>query len=148
MPIALTRLVTSIQGPRACDARIDYRWCSTRAYEAKAFDRMPAETRAEWVIVTTVDQFHDEYICRSLEAGCHVITEKPDAQPDWFITHTQAQPIPGVPMRIELSGDVYKHVSTFPYSRLSGWHSVVYRRARLPANERSHQLDASPKVER
>ena len=43
---------------------------------------MPAETRAEWVIVTTVDQFHDEYICRALEAGCHVITEKRDAQPE------------------------------------------------------------------
>ena len=47
------------------------------AYAAKAFDRMLAETRPEWVIVTTVDRYHDDYICRALEAGCHVITEKP-----------------------------------------------------------------------
>jgi len=29
------------------------------------------------VIVTTRDCYHDDYICRSLEAGCDVITEKP-----------------------------------------------------------------------
>lgn len=46
-------------------------------YDGKAFDQMLAETRPEWVIVTTVDRYHDDYICRALEAGCNVITEKP-----------------------------------------------------------------------
>jgi predicted dehydrogenase len=46
-------------------------------YLAKDFDRMIAETRPDCVIVTTRDCFHDEYICRALELGCDVITEKP-----------------------------------------------------------------------
>jgi predicted dehydrogenase len=29
------------------------------------------------VIVVTIDRTHDEYICRAMEAGCDVITEKP-----------------------------------------------------------------------
>jgi hypothetical protein len=33
--------------------------------------------RPDCVIVTTIDRTHYEYICRSLEAGCDVITEKP-----------------------------------------------------------------------
>jgi predicted dehydrogenase len=33
--------------------------------------------RPDTVIVTTVDRYHHEYIIRSLEAGCDVITEKP-----------------------------------------------------------------------
>jgi predicted dehydrogenase len=41
------------------------------------FDRMLRETRPEVVIVTTVDCFHAKYICRALEAGCDVISEKP-----------------------------------------------------------------------
>lgn len=41
------------------------------------FDRMLRETRPDCVIVTTVDRYHHEYIIRSLEAGCDVITEKP-----------------------------------------------------------------------
>ena len=48
-----------------------------RGYAADAFDRMLAETRPDVVIVTTKDCFHDVYICRALEAGCDVITEKP-----------------------------------------------------------------------
>jgi len=46
-------------------------------YAAQDFDRMLAETRPDVVIVTTVDQFHDEYIVRAMELGCDVITEKP-----------------------------------------------------------------------
>jgi len=46
-------------------------------YLAKDFDRMIAETRPDCVIVTTRDCFHDEYICRALQLGCDVITEKP-----------------------------------------------------------------------
>jgi predicted dehydrogenase len=41
------------------------------------FDRMLQETRPDCVIVTTVDRYHHEYIIRSLDAGCDVITEKP-----------------------------------------------------------------------
>lgn len=41
------------------------------------FDRMLDETRPDIVIVTTVDCFHAKYICRALENGCNVITEKP-----------------------------------------------------------------------
>jgi predicted dehydrogenase len=41
------------------------------------FDLMLKETKPEVVIVTTVDCYHHEYIIRSLEAGCDVISEKP-----------------------------------------------------------------------
>jgi len=46
-------------------------------YPAEDFDRMIAETKPDCVIVTTKDCYHDEYICRALELGCDVITEKP-----------------------------------------------------------------------
>jgi predicted dehydrogenase len=42
-----------------------------------SFEAMIAGARPDCVIVTTVDRFHHEYIIRSLEAGCDVITEKP-----------------------------------------------------------------------
>lgn len=45
------------------------------AYED--FDTMLQTEKPDFVIVTTVDVFHAEYIIRSLEAGCDVITEKP-----------------------------------------------------------------------
>ncbi len=41
------------------------------------FDDMIQSTRPDCVIVTTVDRYHHEYIIRSLDAGCDVITEKP-----------------------------------------------------------------------
>jgi predicted dehydrogenase len=41
------------------------------------FDQMISESKAEAVIVATIDKFHDEYIIRSLDAGCDVISEKP-----------------------------------------------------------------------
>jgi predicted dehydrogenase len=41
------------------------------------FDTMIAETKPDVGIVTTVDRFHHEYICRLLEAGIDAITEKP-----------------------------------------------------------------------
>ena len=46
-------------------------------YSADQFDRMLAETKPDCVIVTTVDCYHDDYICRAMESGCDVITEKP-----------------------------------------------------------------------
>jgi len=48
-----------------------------RIFEARDFDRMLAEARPDVVIVTTIDGFHHEYICRAMELGCDVITEKP-----------------------------------------------------------------------
>jgi predicted dehydrogenase len=48
-----------------------------RPYAAADFDRMLKETKPQYVIVTTPDALHDEYIVRALDAGCDVITEKP-----------------------------------------------------------------------
>lgn len=48
-----------------------------KAYAAADFDRMIRETKPEFVIVTTPDASHDDYIVRALDAGCDVITEKP-----------------------------------------------------------------------
>ncbi|MEO7925076.1 MAG: Gfo/Idh/MocA family oxidoreductase [Chitinophagaceae bacterium] len=41
------------------------------------FDEMLRQTKPDYVIVTTVDATHDEFIVKALEAGCNVITEKP-----------------------------------------------------------------------
>lgn len=41
------------------------------------FDQMIRETRADAVIVTSVDRTHHRYICRAMELGCDVISEKP-----------------------------------------------------------------------
>ncbi|MDP1580548.1 MAG: Gfo/Idh/MocA family oxidoreductase [Candidatus Didemnitutus sp.] len=41
------------------------------------FGRMIAEQRPHFIIVTTVDSTHDDYIVAAMEAGCDVITEKP-----------------------------------------------------------------------
>jgi len=57
-----------------------------------SFDRMIAETKPDVVIVTTKDCYHDEYICRAMELGCDVITEKPmttDAEKAQRIIDTQ-----------------------------------------------------------
>jgi predicted dehydrogenase len=48
-----------------------------RTYAAADFDRMLTETKAEVVIITTVDATHDRYIVRAMELGADVITEKP-----------------------------------------------------------------------
>ncbi|MEA4889806.1 MAG: Gfo/Idh/MocA family oxidoreductase [Clostridiaceae bacterium] len=41
------------------------------------FETMLRETKPDCVIVTTVDVYHSDYIIKSLEMGCDVITEKP-----------------------------------------------------------------------
>src|SRR5262245_9165280 len=46
-------------------------------YDAADFDRMIAECQPDCVIVTSKDSTHDSYICRAMELGCDVITEKP-----------------------------------------------------------------------
>ena len=46
-------------------------------YHASEFDRMIEEIKPDVVIVTSIDRTHNQYICRALELGCDVITEKP-----------------------------------------------------------------------
>lgn len=50
---------------------------SVKTYPAEDFDKMLVDCRPDCVIVTTKDVTHDDYICRAMEAGCDVITEKP-----------------------------------------------------------------------
>ncbi len=42
-----------------------------------SFDEMLAKVTADYVIVTTVDSTHDEFIVKALDKGFNVITEKP-----------------------------------------------------------------------
>jgi predicted dehydrogenase len=46
-------------------------------YLAADFDRMLRERQPEFVIVTSSDASHHDYLIRAMEAGCDVITEKP-----------------------------------------------------------------------
>jgi predicted dehydrogenase len=65
-----------------------------RAYGATEFERMIAECHPDTVIVTTVDGFHDHYLCRAMELGVDTITEKPmtiDAETCARILATQRQ---------------------------------------------------------
>ena len=41
------------------------------------FDKMMNEAKPAWVIVTTMDSTHHEFIIRAMELGANVITEKP-----------------------------------------------------------------------
>jgi predicted dehydrogenase len=47
------------------------------AYAPADFEKMLKENDVQTCIVTTVDQFHNEYIVRALSAGVDVVTEKP-----------------------------------------------------------------------
>ncbi len=63
-----------------------------RGYLASQFEQMIEECKPDVVIVTTKDSFHEEFICRAMELGCDVITEKPmtiDAQKCQRIIDTQ-----------------------------------------------------------
>ena len=64
------RLAVAIRKAEACGVVVP-------GYAAADFDRMIAETHPDCVIVCTQDSFHDTYICRAMELGCDVITEKP-----------------------------------------------------------------------
>jgi predicted dehydrogenase len=48
-----------------------------KTYKAADFDKMIEEQRPHYVIVTTVDRTHHQYIIRALELGCDAIVEKP-----------------------------------------------------------------------
>ncbi len=47
------------------------------AYDSAHFDQMIDECRPDCVIVTPPDRDHAHYICRAMERGCDVISEKP-----------------------------------------------------------------------
>lgn len=46
-------------------------------YDYTDFEKMIHETKPDYVIVTTVDRTHHDYIIRAMELGCDVISEKP-----------------------------------------------------------------------
>lgn len=46
-------------------------------YHCSEFDRMIQEQKPDKVIVTSMDRTHHLYICRAMELGCDVVTEKP-----------------------------------------------------------------------
>ncbi len=46
-------------------------------FKAQDFDRMIEIHKPDVVIVTSMDRTHHKYICRAMELGCDVITEKP-----------------------------------------------------------------------
>ncbi len=48
-----------------------------KLYNHNDFEKMLAEHKPDTVIVCSMDSTHHDYICRSLYAGCNVITEKP-----------------------------------------------------------------------
>jgi predicted dehydrogenase len=61
----------------ACDRSRQNRAVPPAAYLAEDFNRMIRETKPDFVIVTTIDGTHDDYIIQAMEAGCDVISEKP-----------------------------------------------------------------------
>jgi len=63
----------------ACRAARERAGLDVPGYRGEDFDRMIAEARPDVVIVTTPDCHHHRYICRAMELGCDVITEKPMA---------------------------------------------------------------------
>lgn len=63
-------------------ARLAAEWARERGaevpvYGADDFEKMVREQKADVVIVTTKDCWHDRYICRAMELGCEAVTEKP-----------------------------------------------------------------------
>ena len=70
----------------------EYKHKPLPTYKADQFDRMIAEIKPDKVIVTSMDRTHHKYICRAMELGCDVITEKPmtmDAEKCQQIIDTQ-----------------------------------------------------------
>ena len=55
----------------------EWNYHAVPAYPADGFDEMIRTTKPDTVFVCTTDATHHDYIIRSLQAGCDVITEKP-----------------------------------------------------------------------
>ena len=54
-------------------------------FSDKQFDEMIQKTSPDRVIVTTIDCFHAKYICRAMELGLDVISEKPMATDEQMV---------------------------------------------------------------
>jgi predicted dehydrogenase len=77
-----------------CNERLADSIGAVPTYKADQFDRMVEERKPQWVIVTTKDCHHHEYIVRAMELGCDVVTEKPmttDAEKCQQILDTKAR---------------------------------------------------------
>jgi predicted dehydrogenase len=57
----------------------DYIGVNCPMFSDTEFDEMIRKTSPDRVIITTVDSFHAKYICRAMELGVDVISEKPMA---------------------------------------------------------------------
>lgn len=55
----------------------EYKAKPVPTYKAEEFDKMIKEQKPDKVIVTSMDRTHHKYICRAMELGCDVVTEKP-----------------------------------------------------------------------
>ena len=55
----------------------EYKHAPVKTYKAEDFELMIKEQKPDVVIVTSMDRTHHTYICRAMELGCDVITEKP-----------------------------------------------------------------------
>ena len=86
-PVLVEQFIDTCELVAFCDSnegrlQLSVEWGRERGVEVKAyrddeFDRMIAETKPDVVLVTTKDCTHDHYICRAMELGCDVISEKP-----------------------------------------------------------------------
>ena len=65
--------------PKRMEYAKSYIGTNAKTYQTGDFDRMIQETQPDFVIVTTTDSFHVDYIVRSMELGVNVISEKPIA---------------------------------------------------------------------
>ena len=59
------------------ELKTEYKHAPVKTYKAENFDLMIMEQKPDVVIVTSMDRTHHTYICRAMELGCDVITEKP-----------------------------------------------------------------------
>jgi len=55
----------------------EYKHPAVKTYKAEDFEQMIKDQKPDVVIVTSMDRTHHNYICRAMEMGCDVITEKP-----------------------------------------------------------------------
>ncbi|SJZ44929.1 Oxidoreductase family, C-terminal alpha/beta domain [Pilibacter termitis] len=71
-----------------------YNYPKVATYFYTDFDKMLDELQPDYVIVTSVDRTHHEYIIRAMEKGCDVLSEKPmtiDAEKAAAILKTQEE---------------------------------------------------------
>ncbi|MFP4521348.1 MAG: Gfo/Idh/MocA family oxidoreductase [Fibrobacterota bacterium] len=57
--------------------RSKYGYKEVKQYPHTEFEKMIDEQKPDTVIVTSMDRTHDDYICRAMEKGCDIISEKP-----------------------------------------------------------------------